>query len=145
MHDLVDGQVGQRRVVHEGKGHGVEHDVDAARVGRHRPGVVRHGAFVERVEERNVDALTDVARHLLERSRRPAGQVHACTGIGEGTRDGAADRTAAPVDGSGLVLQQHPGLLCVCVKRSTMQTPPRRRTGRDRSAHLGRRPVSVPR
>jgi hypothetical protein len=65
MHDVLDGQLGEGRVMYEREGHGVERDVDSARVGGHGVGVIRDCALVERVDLRHASCIADVVRYLL--------------------------------------------------------------------------------
>ena len=111
MHDLLDGQLGERRALRVREGHGVQCDVDSARLGRHGVGVLGDGALVERVDLRHVGRIADVVRHRLEPGPRPAGEVDVGAGTRERARDGAADRPAAAVDHRGLALQHHRALL----------------------------------
>ena len=111
MHDLLDRQLGEGRARHVREGHGVQRDVDSARLCRHGVGVLGDGALVEHVDLRHVGRIADVVRHRLEPGPRAAGEVDAGAGTRERTRDGAADRPAAAVDHRGLVLQHHLDLL----------------------------------
>ena len=111
MHDLLDGQVGEKRARRVREGHGVQGDVDSAGVGRHGVGVLDDGALVERVELRHVGGVADVVRDRLEPGPAAPGEVDVGARTRERTRDGAADRPAAAVDHRGLALQHHPDLL----------------------------------
>jgi hypothetical protein len=111
MHDLLDRQVDEGRARHVRERHGVQCDVDSARLCRHGVGMLGHGALVERVDLRHVGCIANVVRHRLEPGPCPAGEVDVGAGTRKRTRDGAADRPAAAVDHCGLVLQHHLDLL----------------------------------
>ena len=95
MHDVLDRQLGEGRARHVRQGHGVQCDVDPARLRRHGVGVVDDGELVEDVDLGHVGCVADVVRDRLEPAPRAAGQVDAGAGIRERACDGAADRPAA--------------------------------------------------
>ena len=91
MHDVPNGQLGEGHVMHEREGHGVECDVDSARVGGYGVGVIRDGTLVERVDLRHAGCIADVVRYLLEPGPRPPGEVDPRAGVAN------ARATALPI------------------------------------------------
>jgi hypothetical protein len=93
---------------------GVERDVDPTRARRHRVGVLVDGSLVEGVDLRCLGPASgggNLMRYPVELAPGTPGEEDRRSLTCEGPGDGAADRTTASIDHSGLVLQQHLSLL----------------------------------
>jgi hypothetical protein len=94
--------------------HGVDRDVDAARLRRDGIGVLGNRSLVERIDLRGLRSSAssdDVGRDGIESRLRAPGEEDPGAFPREDARDPPADGPSASVDHGVLVLQQHLGSL----------------------------------
>jgi hypothetical protein len=101
MRVVLEGQLRERRPLHVKDANGVECDVDATRLRRHRIGVLVDGSLVERIDFGDLGPSSrggDVPSHCVELGATAAGKEHRRSLTCEGASYRAADRTTTSVD-----------------------------------------------
>jgi hypothetical protein len=99
VHIVLEGQLGERRALHVRDAERVERDVDAAGLRRDGIGMKIDGAFVHRVEQRDLGRAARreyIGGDVFELGERASGEEHPRPLPGKGAGNHAADGASPP-------------------------------------------------